>query len=304
MAHSDTPVMNSPGYGIALAVLAAIGFSAKAIFIKLAYRYGIDAVTLLALRMGFSAPVFLGVAALSRKQSEAPKLQRQDWVAVLVLGLLGYYLSSLLDFSGLQYVTAGLERLILFLYPTIVVLLSAWLFRHPVTPVQSFALLLSYGGIALVFMQDMAGFQASMLAGAALVFASTLSYSVYLIGAGRYIGRIGAVRFTAYAMSVASLATFIQFGMTHPLQRLIQPLPVYELALAMAILSTILPVFMLSSAIQRVGAGHTALAGSVGPVSTLLLAYLFLGEQLGGTQLLGSALVLSGVLMITGSKSK
>ncbi len=304
MAQTDSPPSAYPVYGIALAVFAAVGFSAKAIFIKLAYRYGVDAVTLLALRMGFSAPVFLGVAALSHKRADAPALQRQDWAAVLMLGWLGYYLSSLLDFSGLQYISAGLERLILFLYPTLVVLLSAWLFRHPITARQLFALLLSYGGIALVFVHDMTGLRLSMLSGAALVFASALSYSAYLIGAGRYIGRIGAVRFTAYAMSVASLATFMQFGLTHPVQRLLQPPPVYELALAMAILSTILPVFMLSAAIHRIGSGHTALAGSVGPVATLLLAYIFLGEQLGGVQLLGSALVLAGVLTITLSQSK
>lgn len=307
MAQTDSVIVVAPASmvsGVALAMLAAIGFSAKAIFIKLAYRYGVDAVTLLALRMGFAVPVFLAVAGWSGRNGNRQALDRQEWGAVVVLGLLGYYLSSLLDFRGLEYISAGLERLILFLYPTVVVLLSALLFRQKITARQVVALLLSYAGIALVFLQDIGSLHAGLGLGAALVFGSTLTYSLYLIGAGRYIRRIGSVRFTAYAMTVASAATFAQFVLTHPLQALGQPAPVYRLAVAMAVMSTILPVFMLSSAIHRLGAGHTALAGAVGPVATLVLAYWFLGEQIGALQMTGSALVLLGVLVITLAKNK
>lgn len=288
--------------GTIFAALAAIGFSAKAILVKLAYAGSVDAVTLLAIRMAFSVPFFIVVAWWSSRNAHAIPLARQDWFAVLALGLIGYYLSSLLDFSGLQFISAGLERLILFLYPTLVVLLSAALFKRRIGRREIFALVLSYAGIALVFMHDIHTPQRGLVLGAALVFASTLTYSVYLIGAGHTIARIGAVRFTAYAMVVASAATFLQFALTHPASALALPYRVYGLGFAMAIVSTVLPVFMLSSAIRRIGSGHTALVGSIGPVATLFLAHWVLDESLTMQQMGGAGLVLSGVLALSLSR--
>ena len=285
--------------GTIFAALAAIGFSAKAILVKLAYASPVDAVTLLAIRMAFSVPFFIVVAWWSSRNAHALPLARQDWFAVLALGLIGYYLSSLLDFSGLQYISAGLERLILFLYPTLVVLLSAALFKRRIGRREIFALVLSYAGIVLVFMQDVRTPQDGLVLGAALVFASTLTYSIYLIGAGHTIARIGAMRFTAYAMVVASMATFLQFALTHPASALALPSRVYELGFTMAIVSTVLPVFMLSSGIRLIGAGRTALVGSIGPVATILMAHTLLGEALSIQQIGGSALVLVGVLLIS-----
>lgn len=224
---------------------------------------------------------------------------RQDWFAVLALGLIGYYLSSLLDFSGLQYISAGLERLILFLYPTMVVLLSAALFKRRIGRREIFALALSYAGIVLVFTHDLRTPQDGFLLGAALVFASTLTYSIYLVSAGHIIARIGVMRFTAYAMVVASIATFLQFALTHPASALVLPLRVYALGFIMAIVSTVLPVFMLSSGIRLIGAGRTALIGSIGPVATIFLAHWILGESLAMQQMGGAALVLSGVMAIS-----
>jgi len=179
--------------GVVFALLAAVGFSAKAILVKLAFIEGVDAVTLLALRMAFSVPVFIGVALwLSRSQAEP--LNTHDKLLVLGLGLVGYYLSSFLDFLGLQYISAGLERLILFLYPTMTVLLSALLYRRAIGKPVIAAMLLSYAGIALVFLHDMSAKQGGVLLGASLVFASTLSYSIYLVGAGHAIRRIGTAR--------------------------------------------------------------------------------------------------------------
>ncbi len=284
--------------GVVFALLAAVGFSAKAILVKLAYLDRVDAVTLLALRMAFSVPFFIGVALWVRRQHAEP-LSRHDRFLVLVLGLVGYYLSSLLDFLGLQTISAGLERLILFLYPTMTVILSALLYRRAIGKSVMAAMAVCYAGIALVFVHDVGTMQGGIVLGASLVFASTLSYSVYLVGAGHAIARIGAARFTAYAMIVATTASLLQFAFTHPLHALEVPARVYELALAMAIFSTLLPVFLLSHAIRRIGSGNTSLIGSIGPVSTLLMAYVFLQEGLSPVQVAGSALVLAGVLIVS-----
>ncbi|WFP50606.1 DMT family transporter [Methylomonas sp. EFPC3] len=285
--------------GFGLATLAAIGFSGKAIFVKLAYGEAVDAVTLLALRMLFSAPFFLIVALRHAWQKPAQALSRRDYAALLLLGLLGYYLSSLFDFIGLQYISAGLERLILFLYPTLVVVLSALLLHKPFGRKEIVALLLSYAGIGVVF-SDQVTLQAEHLwLGAGFVFASTLTYAAYLIGTGETVARIGASRFTAYAMLVACAATLIQFLLTHPPQALLVSARVYQLSLWMAIVSTVLPVFMLSAAIRIIGSSHASLIGALGPVATLFLANVFLDEQLSTLQMAGAALVLAGVLSLS-----
>jgi drug/metabolite transporter (DMT)-like permease len=284
--------------GVVFALLAAVGFSAKAILVKLAYLDSVDAVTLLALRMAFSAPVFIGVALWAKRRHAAP-LDKHDRLLVLALGFIGYYLSSFLDFLGLQYISAGLERLILFLYPTMTVILSALVYRRAIGRKVMAAMALCYAGIVLVFFHDAGMKQGGIALGASLVFASTLSYSVYLVGAGHAIARIGAARFTAYAMIVASAASLLQFGVTHPLSALVLPLRVYQLAIAMALFSTVLPVFLLSYAIRRIGSGNASLIGAIGPVSTIYMAYVFLNESLSLLQIAGSSLVLVGVLIVS-----
>lgn len=292
-------------FGVIFALFAAVGFSAKAILIKLAYLDHVDAITLLALRMVFSVPFFVAAAIWANRRHAEP-LKRQDWIAVLVLGLLGYYLSSFLDFLGLQYISAGLERLILFLYPTMTVILTALIYKRGIGRKMIAAMVLSYAGILLVFLHDVGISQGlvmnqreGVLLGAALVFASTLSYSSYLVGAGHAIARIGATRFTAYAMVVASVASLLQFGLTHPLSALDLPLRVYQLSVTMAIFSTVLPVFLLSYAIRRIGSGNSSLIGSFGPVATIVLAYVFLNEAISLLQIAGSSLVLAGVIIIS-----
>lgn len=289
------------GLGVTFAILAAIGFSAKAIFVKLAYLIApVDAITLLALRMAFSLPAFIIVAIWSTRQQHTHSLHRRDYSLIVALGFVGYYVSSLLDFMGLQYLSAGLERLILFLYPTLTVLLSATLFKEAITRRHIIALIISYAGIGLVAVHDFGQQSANMLLGAGLVFASTLSYSIYLIGAGHAIHKIGTIRFTALAMIVASAFTLTHFGATHDLSALHHlPTRIYLLSAAMAVFSTVLPVFMLSAAIRLINPSRTALIGSAGPVATIFMAYLFLGETIGGLQILGSVLVLCGVLLIS-----
>lgn len=289
--------------GVLFALLAAVGFSGKAILVKLAYVHHVDSITLLALRMAFSMPFFIGVMIWARQQ-HAPPLNTHDRLLVLGLGFVGYYLSSYLDFLGLQYISAGLERLILFLYPTMTVIISAILYKRAIGRMVMAAMALSYAGIALVFLHDVGAKEGSVILGSSLVFASTLSYSIYLVGAGHAIARIGTMRFTAYASLVASAACLLQFVVMRPLTALALPLQVYELSIAMAIFSTVLPVFLLSFAIRRIGSGSASLIGSIGPVSTIYMAYVFLGEQLSWLQIVGSSLVLAGVLVISLNSKK
>ena len=286
--------------GVVFALLAAVGFSAKAIFVKLAYLdTSVDAVTFLALRMAFSVPFFIGVALWYRYRPAAP-LTTHDKLLVLGLGLVGYYASSFLDFLGLEYITAGLERLVLFLYPTFTVVLVALIYKRPIGRATLAAMALCYAGIVLVFLHEAGVKQGgNLVLGASLVFASTLTYSLYLVGAGHAIARIGATRFTAYAMIVASAASLLQFALTRHLGALQFPARVWELSVAVALFSTVLPVFMLAWAIRRVGSGSASLIGAIGPVSTIYMAYLFLGEKLSTTQIVGSALVMVGVFIVS-----
>jgi drug/metabolite transporter (DMT)-like permease len=294
------PARDGAALGLLLAGLGAVGFSGKAVLIKLAYAHPVDAVTLLALRMLLSLPFFAAMAVWSGR-NHAYRMQRADWIAIFGLGFLGYYLASYLDFLGLQYIPAGLERLILFLYPTMVLLLSALFLRQTVTRLHLLALALSYGGILLVFLDSLRlGDSAGATAlGSALVFGSALSYAVYLVWGGTLITRLGAVRFTAYAMTVASALCILQFVLTRPLDALVLPAPVYGYGVLMAILSTVFPVWAVSEAIRRVGASRVALVSAVGPVATIFLGWLFLGEAITAIQLAGAALVLAGVLMLS-----
>lgn len=287
--------------GVVLVFLAAVGFSIKAVLIKIAYGYGVDTTTLLALRMLFSAPFFIAMAIWQGRSSAPAQTTRRDWLHLAVLGFTGYYLASWLDFLGLQYITAGLERLVLFLYPTIVVLLSAWLLRERIRRHHLLALGLSYAGIGLVFVDQIraTGAHGDVALGGALVFASAVVYSFYLIGSSRVIHRFGAVRFTAWAMLVASAIAIGQFAATHPLSALNLPMPVYALSLAMAIFATVLPASFMSEGLRRIGANRAALVGSIGPVVTLVLGVIFLGEPLGWLQVAGSALVLTGVMLVS-----
>lgn len=291
----DNP--NSVLLGAAAVLAASLGFSAKAILIKIAYTHGVDPITLLTLRMLLSLPFFIAAALwLNRRGAD---MRPGDSLKVSALGILGYYLAALLDFLGLQWITADFERLVLFVYPTLVMIITAVLFRRPVGPREKISLVLSYGGIALVFIKAMAERQPGIAVGAALVFGSALAYAVYLVGSGEMIRRLGAARFTAYALTAASAASVTQFLVTEPLQQLAQPVSIYALALGMALLSTVMPAFMLSAGISRIGAGPAALISASGPVSTLFLAALFLSEPVTVVQLVGTGLVIAGVLAVS-----
>ena len=287
--------------GLSIAVAGAVLFSTKAIVAKLLYRYHIDAVTLIAFRMLFSLPVFAAVALW--KMRTQPPLSKQDRWRIVVLGLLGYYLSSYLDFLGLQHISVGLERLILFLTPTFVLLANVMIFKRRVRGAQWAALGLAYCGILLVFVHDLAGATGSTwggtFLGSLLVLGSAISYAVYLLGTGEMVTRIGSLRLVAYAMCVSSVACIAQFFLLRPASMLVQPAEVYWLSLVNGVFCTIFPVFMTMAAVQRIGAATASQAGMIGPVSTLFLGALILGEPVTGVQLAGTGLVLAGIYSLS-----
>ena len=286
--------------GAILVGIAAVAFSGKAVIIKLAYRYGVDAVTLLALRMVFSAPLFGVLAWWAGRGGRAAPLSRADARAVAILGIVGYYLASYFDFLGLQYITAALERLLLFLYPTFVLLMSALLFQRPVTRRDVVAVGLSYFGIALVFANDLATQSGNVVLGASWVLLSALFYAAYLLGSGRLVGRVGSLRFASYAGLVSCVAVVAHFLVTRDAALIVsQPAPVYGLGLLMAAVSTVLPIVLTSEGIRRIGSSHASIIGSVGPIATIFLGAIFLREQITLVQLAGAALVLAGVLSIS-----
>jgi drug/metabolite transporter (DMT)-like permease len=292
--------------GCVFVLLAAFGFSAKSILVKLAYGYSpqLDAITLMLLRMAISLPFFLFVAVWSnrpsKQTSETYRMRTQDWLMVMALGFLGYYLSSLLDFEGLAYISAGLERLILYLYPTFVVLLTAGVYRKAINSHQAFALMLSYAGILLVFVDhSLQSNSPSLLLGSALVACSAMTFAVFMVGSGVLIKRIGATRFTAYSMTVACMVTGLHFIVRHGGYPANLPASVYGLASIMAIFSTVLPSFLMNAGIQRIGAGSASIISSAGPIGTLVLAFFLLGEALTVAQLAGTFLVLIGVYVVS-----
>jgi len=285
-----------------MAIVGVLGFSFKAILIKLAYAWApIDAVTLLALRMIYATPFFLLMALWSKRGRGMPPMARRDWIAILWLGFIGYYLASLVDFMGLQYVTAALERLMLYLYPTIVVVISALFLKQRITGRILLALALSYAGILLVFARDLslAGDAQAIWVGGALVFAGAFLYALYLVGAGPVIARLGSLRFIALAMLVSAVFVFVQFVATRPVSALDVPLRIHLLSLAMAVFATVLPTYLIAEAIKRIGANRTSLVGSLGPVFTIGLGFWILEEPVHWIQLGGAALVLAGVALVT-----
>ena len=296
MTHTD-----SARNGMWLAIIAAVLFSAKAVVVKLMYRHGIDATTALALRMLFALPVFAAVAVF-----ETIKAHRRqtflDWptrARIVVLGLCGYYLSSFLDFWGLEYISASLERLILFLNPTLVLLIGLLFLRRPVARAQWFAMCVSYAGIVLVFFENLRVDGAHVAFGSALVFMAALSYALYLLLSGELLKRIGSLRLVAYAMCVSTVACLIQYALAHSWPSLLQqPMPVYQLSLVNAVFCTIIPVYLTMFAIARIGAATTAQTAMVGPVSLLFLGWWILGEVITPVQIVGTVVVLGGIWML------
>jgi len=283
--------------GLLLAGTGAVAFSGKAIIVKLAYRHGVDAVTLIMYRMLFSLPLFLLLAWWAGRGK--PALTARDWRVVAGLGFSGYYLASFLDFAGLAFISAGLERLILYLNPTIVLAFGVVLFKRRVSRRQLLALAVSYAGVLLVFGHEvkLAGSHAAL--GAGLVFASAVSYAVYLVYSGEEVKKLGALRLTGLATTVACVLCIAQFLLLRPLSAALVAPEVLWLSLLNALLCTFVPVLMVMMAIERIGATLTAQTGMIGPMSTILMGVVILGEPFNGFVAAGTLLVLAGVWLLT-----
>ena len=302
---ANTSVAKPLGAGLLLAVLGAIAFSGKAIIVKLAYRYGVDAVTLIMLRMLFALPIFAVMAWWASRGK--PPLTRSDWLGVLGLGFTGYYLASFLDFAGLAYISASLERLILYLNPTLVMLLGWALYQRKIKPMQMLGMAISYLGVGLVFGHEVAiqglGERSNTALGALLVFASAISYAIYLIYSGELVKRLGALRLVGLATTVACLLCIAQFVLLRPLSAALVAPEVVWLSLLNATACTAVPVVMVMMAIERIGSGLTAQTGMVGPLSTILMGVLILGEPFTAWVAAGTVLVIAGIFVFSRAKT-
>ena len=294
--------MSSSSYrawGVLFALMGTIAFAFRPVLIKLGYSaHPVSATTLLFLRMTLSLPFFLAMAWWLRG---AAPIAARDWAGIVALGFLGYYLSSLLDFLGLQYVPAGIGRLIMFLYPTLVLVLSSLFLSRPATRREFAALGITYAGIALVVSNQLGAAPEgrAFLFGALLVFASAMCYAVYLVAGSQLVQRVGSMRFTAYTMIVSTAPAIVQFLALESAASLELPEAVWGYAILLATVCTVLPVFLVAEALKRIGANRFALIGALGPVTTVLADFALLEGVLAPLQLLGGALVISGVLLVT-----
>ncbi|AOA59189.1 DMT family transporter [Acinetobacter larvae] len=302
------PLLSSAQLGVIFGLIAAFLFSSKAILIKQAYAVSptVDANILMFLRMSSALPFFLCIAWFNRQHSR--QIAKMDWFLLLIAGLVGYYIASYLDFIGLMYISASLERIILFLYPTLTVIAISLFYRQPLRPIMILALLLSYGGTVIVLQQEQQLLkQNNFWLGASLVFASAVMFACYLLLTPRLIQRFGSWNFTGLALSIACLGTMLHFWLAtpQPLQHL-QSLPaeIWCYGLLLGFFVTVLPTLLLAQSIKRLGASHSAIIASLGPVLTIILAVLLLGEQMNSIQYLGCLLNIIGVMLITLSKNR
>ena len=283
--------------GLLLATLGAIAFSGKAIIVKLAYRHGVDATTLIMYRMLFALPIFALMAWWASRGK--PPLSRKDWLGIAWLGLTGYYLASFLDFAGLAYISASLERLILYLNPTLVMLLGLVFYQRRITVTQAIGMALSYSGVALVFGHEITQQGTHAALGALLVFLSAISYALYLVYSGEMVKRLGSLRLVGLATTVACLLCLLQFVLLRPLSAALVAPEVLWLSVLNATLCTAVPVLMVMMAIERIGASMAAQTGMVGPLSTILMGVVILGEPFTAWVAAGTVLVIAGIFVFT-----
>lgn len=307
MSRTRSMLQQHPAaWGVGLAVVGAVFFSGKAIVIKLAYAYPVDGATLVAMRMLLSLPLFLAALAWDMwRNTTSPRLTAKDLGMICVAGLLGYYMASLFDFTGLQYITAGLERLILFTYPSMVVLIGCAINRHWPEPVQLACMLISYVGLAVVYSHEAAFTSEDTLLGSALVLLSALCYASYLLIGERLLMRLGTIRVTALATLVSAAAILVQISLRQPISVIVeQPAAVWGWSLINAVFCTFVPVFSVMTAMSLIGASRVAQIGMIGPVSTLILGTWILKEPFTVWHAIGASLVIAGVATLNLKKAK
>jgi drug/metabolite transporter (DMT)-like permease len=285
--------------GAILAIISIFLFSAKAILVKIGYRYDIDPISLLLLRMVFSMPFYLAITWIGLKNPKARSIRRNDYLSVIFLGFIGYYLASYFDFLGLKYITASLERLILFIYPTFVILISAGVLKKKISRNQWLAIVITYFGIIVIFIPDIGkpGNNQVWL-GSSLIFMSAFMFAIYIIGSEKIIPKLGSVLFTAMAMSVSCFCVISHYLISTSQGLLGFPTEVYIIGLSMAIFCTVLPSFLMSEAIRKIGSSNFAIIGSLGPVSTIILAVIFIQEILTIYQIIGTLIVIMGISVL------
>lgn len=286
-----------------LAFVGVFLFATKAIIVKLAYKEGMNAQTMLMLRMAFALPVYLVILFWKNNRNVIFGLSLKEHLQIIALGVLGYYLSSLLDFVGLQYISANLERLILFAYPTMVVIISAIFLKKKIDRSQIIAIVITYVGIFITLFEKIQFKSTSVeYFGIGMIFLSALTYAIYLIGSGELLGKVGTLPFTSYAMVVSTVCVMVNaaFAETTPLAEI--PKIVYVYGFVMAMFATVVPSFLISAAIKMVGAAKVSIIGSVGPAFTIVLSYYILHESMSPYQMVGGVIILVGVFWVSRKK--
>ena len=288
--------------GLLFAIAGVTLFSVKAILVKLAYRYSVSSEHLLLFRMLFALPFYLLIAWL-KPPVNAKEIRKIDYLWVMLFGFMGYYLASYFDFLGLVHIKAGLERIILFIYPTLVLILSAIFLRKTITQRQIIAILITYLGVIITFWADLeVGSGENQILGGSLILLAALTYAIYITGSGWLIPKLGVITFTSYAMIVAAACIILQYLVFDRGDIFHYQTPVYLYGMAMAVFATIIPSYLVSAAIDRMGASNFSIVASLGPISTIVLAFFFLGESFSSLQILGSIIVISGIYVVTKKK--
>lgn len=288
-------------YGILIGVLGIVLFSSKAVMVKLAYRYNIDALSILLLRMLFAFPFYIVIAYYYRNEKKETTNQK-DYLWLIFFGFVGYYLASYFDFVGLTYIKASLERIILFIYPTIVLLFNKWFLKRTITNMQKLAILITYIGIIVTFGSEVSITGNNAYLGGFFVLLSAITYASYLVGSGWLIPKFGVMRFTAYAMLVSCICVFVHYGLFSRVNIFNFPWQVYVLGLCIAVFATVIPSFLVSISIKLINSSNFAVVAGIGPISTIILAVIFLNESLSLLQIIGTLVVIFGILLVSKSK--
>jgi drug/metabolite transporter (DMT)-like permease len=291
--------------GAVMMLIGAFLFALKGVFIKTCYKYGVDTITVLAWRMLSSAPLYVATLFWDKqKRPDAEPISTKQWLTILWLGFIGYYVSAFLNFHGLHFITASLERVVLFVYPTFVLLINRFYFQKPITWLQVVALLITYTGIFIAFQENLhASQQVNIMLGVGLVVASGLTYAFYMVGGDQLIPKVGIWRFTSLSMLVAAVMMLIHAWVVNGKNFLQAPQPVIMICCVMGVVSTFIPTLLYAEGIKRVGSTNASILGSIGPIFTIILASTFLDEDISAIQILGTFIVLVGVFLI-GFKGK
>lgn len=290
-------------YGVVLGLLGIILFSSKAVMVKLAYQYHVDALSVLLLRMLFSFPFYVIIALLYRSKKASGTILKTGYIWVVVFGIVGYYLASYFDFVGLAYIKASLERIILFLYPTLVLVLNRIFLKKQITSIQKGAILLTYLGILIAFWDEVAISGTDTYIGGVFILLSAITYASYLVGSGWLIPKFGVVKFTTYAMLVSCFCVFIHFSLTSNASIFGHSWQVYVLGFLIAIFATVIPSYLVSISIKMINSSNFAIVAGAGPISTIILAAIFLNEKLTILQLFGALAVVIGILLVSLKKT-